>query len=559
MTGAGPVPPARATFRSVFAVREFRALWLSEVLSAAGDRLALVALVWLVYERTRSPLLAAAAYAAGYLPWVIGNFFAANVADRYPRRAVMVACGSARAVLVGAMIVPDVPLRALVVLLFVATMFTPASRSARAAIMPDILIGDEYMLGTAMLHTAYMAAQVAGTIAGGFAVAVLGMRFSLAIDVAVFMASGLLIGLGIRARPAAAVPRVAGSRPARAGAGLRLVFGDRMLRTPMLLGWLVAFYTVPEGVAAPYAARLGGGPAAIGLVLASTSLATTVCVPLFCRLVSPRRRIAWMGPLATATCAALALAAFRPGLAVSVVIFSVSAAFGAYQIAANTAFVVHVPNERRAQAFGIASTGIVAVQGAAFVAAGAAAEVVTPAVVIAGAGGIGTAAAFMLTLTCRRLYSPRASADAVDPRHPAAKRIAPSAAACSPPLSAYCLLPSGSGTPKNTGRSYGSSPGLELAAAHSCGMRSASSAAPPRWASRCDRRAAKARHREDHPEACGQDGGRDAPRRPHRTARYARAGGRSLPRCARIAGDLLDRQQRRSLREGQQDNARQTR
>ncbi|MGH3410373.1 MAG: MFS transporter, partial [Streptosporangiaceae bacterium] len=60
MSTAGP---PHATFRTVFAVREFRALWFSVVLSAAGDRLALVALTLLVYSRTRSPLLAAMTYA----------------------------------------------------------------------------------------------------------------------------------------------------------------------------------------------------------------------------------------------------------------------------------------------------------------------------------------------------------------------------------------------------------------------------------------------------------------------------------------------------------------
>jgi hypothetical protein len=87
--------------------------------------------------------------------------------------------------------------------------------------------------------------------------------------------------------------------------------------------------------------------------------------------------------LAVLTCATLILAALRPGLAASLVIFSLPAAFGAYQVAANTAFVVRVPDERRAQAFGIASMGVIAGQGAGFPAAGAAAEVVTPAVVIA--------------------------------------------------------------------------------------------------------------------------------------------------------------------------------
>ena len=65
-------PAQRATFRDVLAVREFRALWLSQILSAGGDRLALVALALLIYDRTRSPLLAAVAYAAGTLPYLIG-------------------------------------------------------------------------------------------------------------------------------------------------------------------------------------------------------------------------------------------------------------------------------------------------------------------------------------------------------------------------------------------------------------------------------------------------------------------------------------------------------
>ena len=67
--------------------------------------------------------------------------------------------------------------------------------------------------------------------------------------------------------------------------------------------------------------------------------------------------------------------------------------------------MVRVPDERRAQAFGIASMGIVVAQGAAFVAAGAAAQVVTPASVIAAGGGIGAVAAVALTLSWRRVTS----------------------------------------------------------------------------------------------------------------------------------------------------------
>jgi predicted MFS family arabinose efflux permease len=401
----GAVPP-RATFRDVFAVREFRALWLSMVLSVAGDRLALVALTLLVYGRTRSPLLAAAVYAAGYLPWVIGGLFLAGVADRRPRRSVMVFCDAIRAVLVAAMAAPHVPIGALVALLFAATMFAPPFESARAAITPDILHGERYVLGTAVIQTTFLGGQVAGAAGGGLAVAYLGVRPSLVIDAATFVLSGLLIGLGTRARPAAQTGDAGQSAWARMLDGFRLVFGDQALRTLLLLGWLVFFYTIPEGIAAPYAARLGGGPIATGLVIASTAFSTMIVTPLFTRLVRPRRRLALMGPLAVLTCATLVATAFRPDLGVSLVIFSLSAAFAIYQVAANTAFVVRVPKERRAQAFGIANMGVIVGQGVAFVAAGAAAEVSSPAAVIAVGGGLGAISAVVLTLRWRHLSPP---------------------------------------------------------------------------------------------------------------------------------------------------------
>ncbi len=420
--------PPRATFRDVFAVREFRALWFSEVLSVAGDRLALVALTLLVFYHTRSPLLTAIVYATGYVPWVVGGLFLADVADRRPRRSVMVVCDVVRAVLVGAMAVPHVPIVVLVALLFAATMFAPPFEAARAAITPDILQGERYALGTAVFSTTFLAGQTVGAVGGGFAVAFIGVRPALVIDALTFVVSGLFIGLGTRARPAAARPETVQPSPlARMRDGFGLLFSDQALRTLLLFGWLVVFYTVPEGVAAPYVAKLGGGPIATGVVLASTVLSTAIAMPLFTRFVRPRLRLAWMGPLAVLTCATLLLTALRPGLAVSLVIFSLSAACGVYQIAANTAFVVRVPNERRSQAFGIANMGVIVGQGAAFVAAGAAAEVVSPAVVIAFGGGIGAVVAFILTLRWRHVSPPGG-------RHAAGRRPGHAASRSSVPL-----------------------------------------------------------------------------------------------------------------------------
>jgi len=418
----GAVPP-RATFRDVFAVSEFRALWFSEILSVAGDRLALVALTLYVYDRTNSPLLTAATYAAGYVPWVIGGFFLAGIADRRPRRAVMVICDVIRFFLVAAMVLPGMSLVVLVGLLFATTMFAPPFESARASITPDILKGEHYVLGTAIIQTTFLVGQVVGAAGGGIAVAFFHVKPSLVIDAATFALSGLFIQFGTKKRPPAAKVGSEAARQspfANIAAGFKLVFGDSALRTLVLLGWLVVWYTVPEGIAAPYAHVLHGGSIATGAVLASVALATAIVTPLFSRILTPRRRIDWMGPLAILTNGSLVFIAFHPNLIVSLAIFSASSAFGTYQIAANTAFVVRVPNERRAQAFGIANMGVIVGQGITFVGAGAASERFSPALVIGVAGAIGMLLAIVLTAQWRHVSPPGG-------RHAARRRPTPAA------------------------------------------------------------------------------------------------------------------------------------
>ena len=395
----------RATFAEVFRVSEFRVFWLAQAISVAGDRLALVALTVLVFDRTHSPLLTAAAYAAGFLPWLVGGVLFGAVADRWPRREVMVGCDLARAVLVAVMVLPGVPLPALVGLLAVVTSLAPPFEAARSSLLPDILDGDRYPVGLAVVQTTFRSAMVLGYAAGGIAVAVIGSRSALALDAATFAASAALVRWGIRARPAAA-RRTARSLGAEIAAGVRLVVTDRALRTLMLLGWLVAFYAVPEAVAAPYASELGGGAAAIGLILAASAFGYVVAAPVFMRLVAPPQRLRTMGPLAVATCAVLTLCLARPPLAVVLVILAVSGACGVYQIAANAAFMTRVPAAQRGQAFGLAMSGIVAGQGIAFVLAGAAAEVISPPVVVAIAGGLGAAAAMALTVMWRGTRPP---------------------------------------------------------------------------------------------------------------------------------------------------------
>jgi predicted MFS family arabinose efflux permease len=296
-----------------------------------------------------------------------------------------------------------VSLVALVSLLFLVTLAEAPFSSARAAIYPDVLSDDRYVMGTAVTLTTYQFAQVLGFAVGGAVVGFFGTRTSLLIDAVTFAASALIVRVWVRPRPAPA----AGSRrePIRLSglfAGARLVLGRPALRTPLMFGLLAAFYNAPEGVAAPLASALGGGAAAVGVILAANSLGQTVGAIGFSRFVAPAMRLRLMSPLAICACAVLILFFAEPDLAVSLLILIASGLCASYQLAANAAFVRAAPQEQRSQAFGVAQGAMSLGQGAVMILAGAAAEHHAPARAIAVCGAVGAVAAVTVAVSAAR-------------------------------------------------------------------------------------------------------------------------------------------------------------
>jgi MFS family permease len=384
-----PSSAPRPSFRDVFSHPEFRALWVSYVLSIGGDRVALVALTLLVYDRSKSPLLAAVTFAAGFVPYLFGGLFLSGLADRLPRRTVMVTCDLMRCALVLAMLAPGVPLAAMIALLYAVTLLQPPFDASRSAIVRDVTDKYHYPLAMAVMGSTTRTVIVAGSAIGGLVVALFGARPALGADAATFAVSALLIRFGVQGRPAAA-PAAGGPNPlGQLAEGVRLVFGDPALRTLIGLGWVGVFAEVPEGLAAPYVGRLGNGAVAAGLLIATSQLGAAVTTPFFAKKIGPLTRLRWMGPMAVAAGAILVVAVAHLGLVPSMALFALSNVFTMYQIAANTAFMERIPNEKRAQAFGLANAGIVVGQGLVFALAGAAAEVVPPSTVVALSGGIG--------------------------------------------------------------------------------------------------------------------------------------------------------------------------
>ena len=393
---------AKISFRDVFAIAEFRALWLAQFMSVVGDQFARVALTVLVYDRSHSALFAAITFVASFVPTFIGGVTLAWLADRFSRRGVMVASDLGRCALVLVMAIPSVPLVWKVALLFVVTLAGAPSNSARAAIYSDVLDVGKYVMGTAITLTTYQFGQVLGFAAGGAIAGFLGTSTSLIIDAATFAASALIVWAGVRRRPAPVVTahgHYERSRMRDLVAAVRLVFTRSALRTFLLFGLLAMFYSAPEGVVTPLADAVGGGAVAVGVLLAAALLGEMTGALTLSRIVAPRTRLRTMGPLAVTACAILILFFLRPTLPISLLILFASGLCASYQLAANAAFVSTAPSEQRSQVFGVANGTMTLGQGIVMILAGAAANHYSAALVIAGCGAVGTVAALALVVS----------------------------------------------------------------------------------------------------------------------------------------------------------------
>jgi MFS family permease len=396
----------QANFRTVFRVGEFQALWWALVLSIVGDQLARVALTLLVFARTHSAALTALTYALTFLPDLVGGPLLSGLADRYPRREVMVVADVSRAVLVALMAIPGMPLLTLCVLLVVVQLLASPFNAARGSVLPSMLDGDRFVAGQAIVNITYQTGQLAGYVAGGVLVEFTGSHIALVIDAGTFLASALLIRFGTMARAASHEERASTGerwstlRTLRAGTDL--VWQNRNLRALVELACLCGFYVVGEGLAVPYSHELRGGALTAGLLFAAFPAGNAIGMVLLMRLVSPPTRLRLLGPLAVAACAALIICLSHPDLVLTIVVLAVSGAAAAHQTVAASAFLIAVPDDRRGQAYGLATTSIRVAQGLGVVLAGVAAESFAPSTVVGVFGAVGAVIALAVAAAYRR-------------------------------------------------------------------------------------------------------------------------------------------------------------
>ncbi|MEV4111050.1 MFS transporter [Nonomuraea sp. NPDC049695] len=184
-------PHDRVTYADIFGRREFRALFISRALSTIGDYVARAALVITVFAETGSTALMGVTFALTSLPDLIGGPVLAGLADRFPRRAVMVAADLGRALLLLIMAIPGLPLVALWALLFAIRLLDQPFSSAYISTMSVVLPGMRLVKGSAVTQLVNHVAYTVGYGLGGVISALTGLSVVLVFNATTFVLSGL--------------------------------------------------------------------------------------------------------------------------------------------------------------------------------------------------------------------------------------------------------------------------------------------------------------------------------------------------------------------------------
>lgn len=413
MSGESSSVERSATFRDVFASREYRFLFSANVFSWIGDYVAKAAVAALVLHGTGSVALSAAAFALSYLPWLAGGPVLAAMAERRPFRPVMVACDLIRMVLIGLVAVPGLPVWVMLALLFATALANPPFQAARSALLPQVLVGDRFVVGLSLQQSTGQAAQVIG-LAAGASLAGFYPRLALLINAVTFGLSAPLIRFGVSDRRPIGVPAERRHILRETADGYKVIFRSPIMRAIALVVFATMFFgIVPEGLAAGWADELAGTRADAGwmqgLIMVANPIGFIVGGLVIGRFVPPDLRRRLIPPFAVLTPLALVPSLFNPsvfGIAAMAAVagFAIAGMFPA----ANGIFVQVLPPGYRARAFGVMQSGVQLAQGLAVLATGALSELIA----LPKAVGAWSVAGVLLVLVMALTWPSRATIDA---------------------------------------------------------------------------------------------------------------------------------------------------
>ncbi|HET9316410.1 MAG TPA: MFS transporter [Vicinamibacteria bacterium] len=237
--------------------RDFRRLWLAQLLSQTGSQMQVVAINWHVYLLTKSPLALGFVGLTRVLPIVAFSLWGGVLADRADRRRVMLASQSAMTAVSVALAAFAFLRRDSVAVIYVLNAVQASATSfdnpARQALVPRLVPIANLPGALALNLTMFQAATIAGPALAGAVLAgasampafagtsAVGLIYALNAVSFLFVLAALL---GLRTPTAPEAGDAPQEPPLRAlRSGLRFVFTTPLMVSTMTLDFVATFFS----------------------------------------------------------------------------------------------------------------------------------------------------------------------------------------------------------------------------------------------------------------------------------------------------------------------------
>lgn len=355
---------ARTSFRSVFTAPGFGALFVGTTLGQLGVSLQILAFSVAVFDSTRSPTWSSVAFAAGFLPQVVGGLFLPSLADRVPVWRLLLPVGAllrsgSAAALAGGIL----PLAFAVALIAAAALVQPLFSAGQSGLVARLLSGDRYVLGRSLFTMTSLVSQLAGLGLGGILLGLIGTGGALLVAAGLQFAAAWVLALGLPRLPV--VGGLNGRwRFGETWRGYRQILAVPLLRSLLLLWWIpLGLFAGAESLAVAYAGQAGAGGAVTGGMLAAAPLGGFVGHLAVGRGCRPSARERLVLPLLILLGLGLLPLGFQPQPIIAAALLAVASLGLAYELGRQSEFSEGLPPGQDSIGFGLFGVGVMTTQG----------------------------------------------------------------------------------------------------------------------------------------------------------------------------------------------------
>jgi MFS family permease len=339
------------TYREIFALPEFRVLFLVRCVTMAAISIASLALGATTYASTGSPVLTALSMFGGPVITLLGSATVLSASDSMgPRRAsTVMPIAYVVAFLLQAL--PHLSWGWRFAILAIPFLAGSATSGSTMRLLHDIVPPDGFVLGRATLNIAVGVMQVAGYGLGGLLLVWLSSTTLFLVAAVGAAAVALILRLGIRERQGVVSGQGLVTRTREVN---RALLGSPVTRPLYLAMWVPNGLVVGcEALFVPYAGQSGAG-----YLFATTAAGMLLGDVVVGRFVPPRHRDRMIEPLRMLLALPYLGFLFSPSLTIALVLGFVASAGYSASLPLQERLVGATGPETRGQAFGLYSTGL---------------------------------------------------------------------------------------------------------------------------------------------------------------------------------------------------------